>query len=192
MPSLTKNPEAAVDKHPSACLKFSNTTFKVTETQHNKINNMKTKQQSKKNIIKHLPLAMILALGVWSPVQAQTTKPAEGKKMMEHKMMKCCQSTNKLKGKMEADRKTQVSEVSAQISKMNLAAQDKKLGMMADIITQMVAQQKAMHAREAEMEKAMMVHMFMHMQVGKKSMDNCPMMKSKAENKKSPDTSGGE
>jgi hypothetical protein len=36
MPSLTKNPGAAVDKHPSVCLKFPNTTFKVTEKQQNK------------------------------------------------------------------------------------------------------------------------------------------------------------
>lgn len=124
-----------------------------------------------------LPLAMILALGAWSPVQAQSTEPAKGEQAMEQKMMGCCKSTQKMKGEMETDLKTQVTELTAKIANMNHADEDKKLDLMADIVTQIVAQQSAMDARRAEMEKAMMLHMMLHMQMGKESMENCPMMK---------------
>lgn len=137
---------------------------------------MKIQKHNQTNLIIRSSLALALALAMWSPVQAQSTEPAEGKKMMEGKMMDCCQSTQKLKGKMEADLKTQVSELTAQISEMNLADEDKKLNLMAGIVTQMVAQQKTMNVRRAEMEKAMMLHLILHMQAGKESMAQCPMM----------------
>ncbi len=35
-----------------------------------------------------------------------------------------------------------------------------------------------MDARKAQMEKAMMQHMMQHMQMGKESISQCPMMKS--------------
>jgi hypothetical protein len=47
------------------------------------IKNMKTL-----NIISSL--ALTLAMGIWSPVRAQTTEPAE-KKMTQAKMMERCQ-----------------------------------------------------------------------------------------------------
>jgi hypothetical protein len=41
----------------------------------------------------------------------------------------------------------------------------------------MVEQRITMDARKAKMEEEMMKHMMQHMQMGKESMSQCPMMK---------------
>ena len=51
------------------------------------------------------------------------------------------------------------------------------MGLMAAVITHMVEQRIAMDARKAKMEEEMMKHMMEHMQMGKESMSQCPMMK---------------
>ena len=61
---------------------------------------------------------------------------------------------------------------------MNRAPKDKKVGLMATALTGMVQQRITMDARKAQMEDAMMKHMMQHMQMGKESMSQCPMMKS--------------
>jgi hypothetical protein len=49
---------------------------------------------------------------------------------------------------------------------------------MAAIVTQLVEQRATMHAEKAKMEQRMMSHMMHHMQMGKASMSECPMMKA--------------
>ena len=53
------------------------------------------------------------------------------------------------------------------------------LDLMAGIVTQMVAQRTALNERKAKMEQGMMKHMMQHMQTGKESMAQCPMMEGK-------------
>ena len=130
------------------------------------------KKQTHTNLLIRSSLALALALAIWSPVQAQ---PAEG--MMEGKMMERCQEMKEQKQKMMADMKAQDAELTEQLAKMNSAPEDKKMGLMAAVLTHMVEQRTAMHARKAKMEEEMMQHMMQHMQMGKESMSQCPMMK---------------
>ena len=62
------------------------------------------------------------------------------------------------------------------LSAMNSAPDDKKLTLLAAIVTHMVEQRSAMNARMEKMQGQMMGHMMQHMQMGKESMSQCPMM----------------
>lgn len=142
-------------------------------------------QHTNTNLVLRSGLAIALALTLWSPVQAQSADPAEektkmeGKTMTETEMMQCCHETKELKENLAADLKKQDTELTAKIEEMNEAAEDKKLDLMAGIVTQMVAQRTALNERKAKMEQGMMKHMMQHMQTGKESMAQCPMMDGK-------------
>ena len=118
-----------------------------------------------------------LALAVWSPFQARSAEPMDAKAMMQGKMMDACKEMKEKKEKMKEDMKAQDSELTEQIAKMNSAPEDKKIGLMAAVITRMTEQRIAMDARKAKMEDEMMKHMMQHMEMGKESMAQCPMMK---------------
>ena len=135
------------------------------------------KNQTNTNLVIRSSLALALALAIWSPVQARSAEPAEGKMMTEAKMMERCQAMKEQKQKMMAEMKAQDAELTAQVAKMNSAPEDKKMGLMAAILTHMVEQRIAMDARKAKMEEEMMKHMMQHMQMGKESISQCPMMK---------------
>jgi len=169
--------------------------FKHADNRTPSLNKRKKKTPTKMNTHTNTPriirsgLALALALTVWSPIQSRSEEPAkekmkmEGKKMMGGKMMtdadmmQHCEAMKEMKEKMAADLKTQDAELTAQISEMNSASEDKKLGLMAGIITQMASQRTAMNEHKAKMEEEMMQHMMEHMQMGKESMAQCPMMK---------------
>ncbi len=138
---------------------------------------MKTKNQKQTNLLIRSSLALALALVVWSPVQARSDEPAEGKKMMEGKMMEGCKEMKAQKQKMKEDMKAQDTELTERVAKMNSAPEDKKLDLTAGVVTHMVEQRISMNARKAKMEEEMMKHMMEHMQMGKESMAQCPMMK---------------
>ena len=93
--------------------------------------------------------------------------------MAEAKMMERCREMKEQKQKMMEDMKAQDAELTEQIAKMNSAPKDKKMSLMAAVITRMVEQRIIMDARKAKMEEEMMKHM----QMGKESMSQCPMMK---------------
>ena len=135
------------------------------------------KNQTETNLVIRSCLALVLALAIWSPVQARSVEPAGGKKMMEGKMMERCQEMKEQKQKMMEDTKAQDAELTAQVAEMNRAPEDKKMSLMAAVITHMVEQRIAMDARKAKMEEEMMKHMMEHMKMGKESMSQCPMMK---------------
>jgi hypothetical protein len=141
------------------------------------------KKQTNTNLIIRSSLALALALAIWSPVQAQSAEPAEEKMMMEDKMMtetnmmQRCQEMKEQKEKMMAEMKAQDAGLSEQVAKMNRAPADKKMDLMAAVLTQMVEQRIAMDARMEKMHEEMMKHMMQHMQMGKESMSQCPMMK---------------
>ena len=92
-------------------------------------------------------------------------------------MMDACKEMKEQKEKMKEDMKAQDAELTEQIAKMNSAPEDKKVGLMAAVITGMTEQRIAMDVRKAKMEDEMMKHMMQHMEMGKESMAQCPMMK---------------
>jgi hypothetical protein len=79
--------------------------------------------------------------------------------------------------KMMAEMKAQDAELTAKVAEMNSAPEGTKLDLIADVVTIMVEQRTAMHARMEKMQGKMMQHMMQHMQMGKESMSQCPMMK---------------
>ena len=136
------------------------------------------KNQTNTNLAIRSTFAVGLALAVWSPIYAQVTQPTEGKAMTEATMMERCQEMKDQKQKLKEDMKAQDAQLTEQLANMNRAPEDKQMGLMAGVLTHMVEQRIAMDARKAQMEEAMMKHMMQHMQMGKESMSQCPMMKS--------------
>ena len=121
--------------------------------------------------------SLALALVIWSPVPLQAQEPAKEKMMMERNMMESCKMMKDQKQKMMADMKAQDTELTEAVAEMNSAPDDKKMNLMAAALTRMVEQQTAMHTKMAKMQEEMMKHMMEHMQIGKESMEQCPMMK---------------
>ena len=134
------------------------------------------KNQTHTNLLIRSSLALAMILAIWSPVQSQSAEPAEAKKM-EGKMMEGCEKMKEQKEKMKADMKVQNAELTEHVAKMNSAPADKKVDVMAALITHTLEQRIAMDARKAKMEEEMMKHMMKHMEMGKESMSQCPMMK---------------
>ena len=135
------------------------------------------KTQTNLNLAICSSLALALALVTWSLVPVQAQEPAKGKKMTEGNMMESCQKMKQKKQKMMEDMKAQDAELAEAVARMNSAPEDKKMSLMASVMTQMVEQQTARHTRMAKMQEEMMTHMMQHMQMGKESMEQCPMMK---------------
>ena len=96
--------------------------------------------------------------------------------MTKAKMMERCQEMKEQKQRVKADIKAQDAQLMEQLAGINRAPEDKKMGLMAAVLTHMVEQRIAMDARKAQMEEAMMQNMMQHMQMGKESMSHCPMM----------------
>lgn len=92
-------------------------------------------------------------------------------------MLERCQEMAEMREKMMAEMKAQDAELTAQVAEMNDAPADNKIDLIAAAVTHMVEQRTAMHARMEKMQGEMMQHMAQHMQMGKESMANCPMMK---------------
>ncbi|MEO8338115.1 MAG: hypothetical protein ABI604_00175 [Nitrospirota bacterium] len=135
---------------------------------------MKTK--TNRNSVILSSLALTLALAIWTPVHAQSPEPAEGKGMAKVKMMERCQEMMAHKKTLAEDIKAQDARLTQQLAEMNRAPENRKMGLMAAILTRMVEQRITMDARKAAMEEEMMQHMMQHMQMGQESMAACPMM----------------
>ena len=138
-----------------------------------------------------LALAVALSLGlvIWSSAQAGPGDPADGTKMTDAKMMANCQEMKAEKEKMMAEMKAQDADLTAQVTKVNSAPDDKKLGLVAAVVTQIVEQHTAMTVRMEKMQGKMMQHMMAHMQMGKESMSQCSMMKGMKDMKGMDDSS---
>jgi hypothetical protein len=138
------------------------------------------KTQTHTNLVIRSGLILALALVVWSPVQAQSTEPAGGKMMKDDKMMEPHHAMTESKQAMMqrheammAEMKAQDAELTAQVAKMNSAPADKKLDLIAAIVTRLVEQRTAMNACMEMMPGEMM----QHKEMGKESMSEHPMMK---------------
>jgi len=84
---------------------------------------------------------------------------------------------------MMADMDAEAAKLDALIAQMNSTDGVKKVDAMANVITELVAQQKGMRHQMMSMQPEMMQHMMQHMKSGtmegmQKSMSMCPMMKS--------------
>ena len=101
---------------------------------------------------------------------ADKAKPASGMAAKDHAMMA-------EHGKMMADMKAADLRLTDLVTRMNSASGAEKTTATAAVVTEMVAQNRAMHAGMMKMQQGMMPHMMEHMQEGKDSMAMCPMMK---------------
>jgi uncharacterized protein HemX len=113
------------------------------------------KKQANTSLVIRSSLALALALAIWSPVQSQSAEPAEGKNMTEATMTDRWQEMQESKQKMKEDMKAQGAKLTEQLTKMNSTPENKKMSLMAAGIT----------------------HMVEHMQMGKGSISQCPVMK---------------
>lgn len=152
------------------------------------------------NHVIHSGLALVLALALWSPVQAQSAGPAEGKTMTENKMTENQpamserrqamserrQAMMERRQAMMAEIKAQDAELAAQVAQMNSAPPDKKLDLLAAIVTRLVEQRTAMNARMEKMQGEMRMPMMEHRPMGMEPTPSQPMMKGMDE--KSGDT----
>ncbi len=127
------------------------------------------KSKAPTNLLIRSSLALAMTLAIWSPVQSQSAEPAEAKQMAG-KMMEGCEKMKEEKEEMKADMKAQNADLTERVAKMNSASPDKKLELMAALITHTLEQRIAMDARKAKMEEEMMKHMMKHMEMGKESM----------------------
>lgn len=133
--------------------------------------------QMNSNLFIRSSLALALTLAIWAPVQVRSAEPAEKKDMTEEHMIARCQEMMEHKRDMKEAMKAQDAELTELLAKMNSAPEDKKMNLMAAVITRVVEQRITRDARKAKMEEAMMQHMMRRMQVDKESMSQCPMMK---------------
>lgn len=129
-------------------------------------------------------LAVVSA--AWTTLGAQPAAPKAGMPMKGEKMM----GGTMMKGKMTGDcaammerqqemgktMKAQNTALTEQVARMNRAPEKEKLGLMADIVTQLAEQRTAHDAQKAKMDESMMAHMMHHMQMGSESAAPCPMM----------------
>ena len=129
----------------------------------------------------HAGIALAIALAFCLPSHVQSVELVDVKTTTENQMMAQCEEMKAQKKKMKDDAKAQDAELTEQISKMNSASEDKKIALMAAVITHMTEQRIAMDARKAKMEEEVMKHMMQHMQMDKDSMSKCPMMKGMKE-----------
>ena len=69
---------------------------------------------------------------------------------MDGKMMERCQEMKVQKQKMKEDMKAQDARLTEQVTKMNGAPENRKLDLMAAVVTQTVEQRTAMHGLAEE------------------------------------------
>ncbi len=122
-------------------------------------------------------LALILMSAVGAAAQPAPKGEMKGMDMAKGKMMEGCQEMKAAKKSMKQDMQAQNDALIEQLAAMNRAPESAKMGLMAAVVTKMAEQKMTMDARKAKMEEEMMKHMMLHMQMGKESMAQCPMMK---------------
>ena len=88
----------------------------------------------------------------------------------EHVMM--LERNNMMAGMQAADLR-----LDGLVATMNAASGDDQVEATAKVVTEMVAQRRAMRDGMMAMQARMMSHMMEHMQAGSASMASCPMMK---------------
>ena len=137
-------------------------------------------RQSRNRIGAAMVLILMSAIGATAqpgPKGETKPNPMKGMEMAKGKMMEGCQEMKAAKKILQHDMQTQNGAVTEQLAAMNRAPASEKMELMAAVVTKMAEQRMTMDARKAKMEEEMMKHMMQHMQMGKESMSQCPMMK---------------
>jgi hypothetical protein len=137
-------------------------------TQNNPMKNL-----IKTDMLNYSSLILLVCAIIWSPVKAESAVPAEKKATTEPKTMQNCQAMHMQKQQMLEDMKVQDAELTGLLAQMNSAPDDKKVGLMAAVVTRMVEQRIAMDARKAKLEEMMM----QHMQMGTEATSQDPVSK---------------
>jgi Flp pilus assembly protein TadB len=83
----------------------------------------------------------------------------------------------KQKKAMMTSMQTQDTALAARVAAMNAAIGGRKTELMAAIVTDLVDQRAAQNVQAGKMQEKMTAHMMGHMEMGKESMESCPMMK---------------
>src|SRR5664279_3971524 len=96
------------------------------------------KNQTNTKLAIRSSLAFALALTIWSPVQAQSVKSAEGNSLTQATMMERCQEMKEQKQQLKEDMKAQDAQLTEQLAEMNRAPEDKKMNLMASVLTHIV------------------------------------------------------
>lgn len=122
--------------------------------------------------ITHSSLALALAFAIASPSVGLAASPKEGVMPAEKHNSESHVAMQERHNKMMAEMKAQDDSLTAQVSKMNSAPKDKKLDLMAAIVTQMVEQRSSMNERMETMRSEMMA-----MKSDKEPMSKHTMMK---------------
>lgn len=144
------------------------------------------KQRTKTDFVFHSSFVVALALTICSPINAQSAQPKQEKGVMEMSnqepgMMERCREMKEQKQMMMEELKAQDAQLTAQVATMNSAPADKKMELMAGIVTRMIEQRITRDERKARMGEKMMEHMMEHMQqsmqMNMESPSQCPMMK---------------
>ncbi len=88
-----------------------------------------------------------------------------------------CQAMMQQRQQMQTRMRPVEERLGPLVSEMNEARREERVDRMAAVVTEMVAQRKAMGASMVEMGSAMMGHMAGHIQQGGDALAHCPMMK---------------
>jgi Skp family chaperone for outer membrane proteins len=91
-----------------------------------------------------------------------------------------CQAMMSEHEKMMADMKAADQKLDDLVATMNTASGPEKMAATATVVSEMVAQERTRRDAMMKMQEDMMGHMMEHMQAGKGSMADCPMMKKMA------------
>lgn len=126
---------------------------------------------------KRMSCILVLILISAAGAMAQSVPPGKGMEMAKGKMMEGCQEMKAAKERLKIDTKSQNDAQVEQLAAMNRAPASERMGLLAAVVTKMAEQRMTMDARKAAMEEEMMKHMMQHMQMGKETMSECPMMK---------------
>ena len=143
------------------------------------------KNKSHMKSIVRFGFALVAALAIWIPIQAESVTPPESKMMMKGEKMENHQGMMQQHQAMMAEMKAQDAELAAKVTEMNSAPADKKLDLMAAIVTRLVEQRTSMAARMGTMQGEMMKCMGDSMPMDPKSPMPHPMMKGMDESKSS-------
>ena len=122
-------------------------------------------------------IALAFTFALWVPAQSASSEPADQKPMTEEKMKGCCGAMKTQMGKMKAEVKAQDDELTTHVAKMNAAPDDKKMELMAAVITHMAEDRVVMNANMDTLHMAMRQHIMQHMSLSKESISGCSMMK---------------
>ena len=114
-------------------------------------------------------------LGYRSPL-SQSAEPVKGKAVMSGEMPTCCVDMKAKCQKMWDDLKTEDAALTKRVTEMNSASADKKMTLIAALITRMAEQRTDTNIRTAKMQDDMMQHMMQCPMMGMKDMAKKPMV----------------